>query len=1461
MVDIYSDDDESQQSQAPVDVILARAAAAFKDADFFESSTLFWAAALDQHRSQSPDSEHDDALTALASGLDIEQELGLDVQAEDPIDLIFPSSTGATTTAGATAIIRSSNISSIQTYILTALCYLSRHINVRIDILPSGQSTLTSMGPPQRYYISLTPHQKQIYRDMLAIVFATTSSIAIIARRNIANSGDGSVERLAVYDQQMQVQQTTVMGNTTTVTWQTALTEKRTPHNLPRFFSFLDTNSCTVAGSSIPRNEADIDAMEQAGFRLVITLIKESPLSATWFHTDGSGSGGSKAAPKLIKNAFVPIENRKAPTFPEVFEVLMGWCARTGNGSAMKDEAQVVDDELADEPLSLQSLYPHRRATLIHCGGGKGRAGIVLAAHLIRFGLLGHAARGYCADCLHRKNVHSYDLEQFRKGLGDQASVASTLPKPCSSLHSELDDAEDQDQDDVVEDILIEGHVFRPVQKGECLNRYQPQMTAKDAMAHLRELRPGSIETTEQEKAVKAYGDWLWKRSSSSSGRHSKSTPSTITHSVESDVGATDKRSKTKKDAKKEHVTKQKPEPAATPSPQPVRQEDDDDMSDDDHGRGGRKSGKKGKKGSKKLPPEPPRAWVPVPKDKIIKIPGSQHHQHHLIVQHNARARQIQRGQKSKNNDGGGGKHSKDRPSYQLSGSPLITAPKLVILAGLPGSGKSHVVTSLLSEYPEHFVRISQDELGSRAVCERLLAQSMRHQQTSLAARGAKNALPMTIFVDRCNPTIAERKEWYEVAFQPAEAIMVWFSQSVEQCIERVDSREAHPTVSPGMGPKVVRSFAKGFEFPNLAKEGSWCKTLIEVGDDAGSDRLVEIFKKFAKEVPSTSSMRASNAEATPIKVRPAFIPARVLQRKNNAVGGHATSGEPGFDSPSTHLKLASSGSMESVEEEEEEEEDDEDDSDEDDEDDSDDEDDKEEEDGEDDEDKHGDDSNGRSEDEEGRDQSDQDDDSSKDHNGTPTKRQDGKHERTASSTSNIAGPASSSLSTNVSITRALQFASPTGHRPSVKKPAKGSWKSSEDAVLDTRHSAPSSPDLAEGLVSPKGVKFASPLSTFDRPLQKFPRTPHLFDPLTVLLSLEQGTDRISGDVADIKETEVSSLPCAQGTRSAAISRSDLLLPPSALHQVFSPKRHQVLTVEEKMDGANIGFSVLHFKTMNGFSSVAGSGPAPKIRVQNRNHFVHPDDHWQFKKLTGWLDRHREDVLWLCEGRWRYETRTRKGHQDDQDDSDATDNDAVIAVVAEDDRDQAWEDEEEDENEYVDEDKVLQDGLAPYVLYGEWLYAKHSVQYTGLRSWFVPFDLYDIKTGTFVSRALFRKALERTQLSPNPTIAMPTEIYGHVDKTLNWTLEMLQSRSAMMRKTADTAKDNKDEVKDRVEGLYFRIDQGDRLLMRSKVVRPDFIAGEERWGAKEQVANQLVFYEETLPNYHHNDEEEQIAVA
>jgi hypothetical protein len=58
------------QASLSVDLTLARAAAAFKDADFFEAGVLFWSALLD---STLLETETPDSLMALVNALDLDQ--------------------------------------------------------------------------------------------------------------------------------------------------------------------------------------------------------------------------------------------------------------------------------------------------------------------------------------------------------------------------------------------------------------------------------------------------------------------------------------------------------------------------------------------------------------------------------------------------------------------------------------------------------------------------------------------------------------------------------------------------------------------------------------------------------------------------------------------------------------------------------------------------------------------------------------------------------------------------------------------------------------------------------------------------------------------------------------------------------------------------------------------------------------------------------------------------------------------------------------------------------------------------------------------------------------------------------------------------------------------------------------------------------------------------------------------
>lgn len=114
-----------------------------------------------------------------------------------------------------------------------------------------------------------------------------------------------------------------------------------------------------------------------------------------------------------------------------------------------------------------------------------------------------------------------------------------------------------------------------------------------------------------------------------------------------------------------------------------------------------------------------------------------------------------------------------------------------------------------------------------------------------------------------------------------------------------------------------------------------------------------------------------------------------------------------------------------------------------------------------------------------------------------------------------------------------------------------------------------------------------------------------------------------------------------------------------------------------------------------------------------------------------------------------------------------------------------------------------------HILYGEWLHATHSVKYTHLPGWFVAYDLYDRMTGTFASRAVLAELLATTSIPHVPLI---------YEGSIN-TVEELKSMVTGTSKFNHTQR----------EGIVVRVCQGGKLISRAKLVRADFIAGNERW--------------------------------
>ena len=110
-------------------------------------------------------------------------------------------------------------------------------------------------------------------------------------------------------------------------------------YELPRFFSWVYPGR--VAGMSTPRKEADIDVLRDMGFTHMLSLTEETPLDEAWFSFK-------------LQHIFIPIRNYGAPTLQEMDNVF----GRIKEGGTW----------------------------VVHCGGGVGRAGTVLACLIAMFG-------------------------------------------------------------------------------------------------------------------------------------------------------------------------------------------------------------------------------------------------------------------------------------------------------------------------------------------------------------------------------------------------------------------------------------------------------------------------------------------------------------------------------------------------------------------------------------------------------------------------------------------------------------------------------------------------------------------------------------------------------------------------------------------------------------------------------------------------------------------------------------------------------------------------------------------------------------------------------------------------------------------------------------------------------------------------------------------------------------------
>ena len=124
-----------------------------------------------------------------------------------------------------------------------------------------------------------------------------------------------------------------------------------------------------------------------------------------------------------------------------------------------------------------------------------------------------------------------------------------------------------------------------------------------------------------------------------------------------------------------------------------------------------------------------------------------------------------------------------------------------------------------------------------------------------------------------------------------------------------------------------------------------------------------------------------------------------------------------------------------------------------------------------------------------------------------------------------------------------------------------------------------------------------------------------------------------------------------------------------------------------------------------------------------------------------------------------------------------------------------------------------------YVLFGEWMVCVHSIKYTRLPDRFLAFDFYDRSRKVFASRDVLEAKLEGTGIEIVPTLL---RIHGRLEEGAEPVMPTDEELKGMVQQPSRF-------YDGRIEGVYVKVEKDGIVVGRGKVVRADFITGNEDW--------------------------------
>ncbi len=155
-----------------------------------------------------------------------------------------------------------------------------------------------------------------------------------------------------------------------------------------------------------------------------------------------------------------------------------------------------------------------------------------------------------------------------------------------------------------------------------------------------------------------------------------------------------------------------------------------------------------------------------------------------------------------------------------------------------------------------------------------------------------------------------------------------------------------------------------------------------------------------------------------------------------------------------------------------------------------------------------------------------------------------------------------------------------------------------------------------------------------------------------------------------------------------------------------------------------------------------------------------------------------------------------------------------------------------------------------FIMYGEWVYAKHTCYYNALSAYFFEFDVLDTHRGTFLSTRARRALLGGLPIVPVPVLKKG--IFRRCDNIAD-TLRPTQFRTAtwredLMQDAAATGSRpdmvmGQSDLSELAEGIYIKLEDDAHTIDRFKYVRGDFLQtiqdSQSHWHDRPILPNRL----------------------